>query len=175
VAPTHGSERSCEGQGRRRPAEAVCAAPMAGTITRGSYGAREALVNGILRWGVPLAFLMHGLGMIGGIYFVFTGQGWLAKSLGGGALIAARVVTAAVWLISGVAFVAAAWGLWKDLDWCAHRSVACDTRHARGRRSRSRRSAARHLRGCRDGGRGDSGTGARLVGARYALARSASS
>jgi fructose-1,6-bisphosphatase/inositol monophosphatase family enzyme len=50
-------------------------------------------MNGILHWGVPLAFLMHGLGMIGGIYFVFTGQGWLAKSLGGGARTAAWLAT----------------------------------------------------------------------------------
>lgn len=74
-------------------------------------------MNSILHWAVPLAFLLHGLGMIGGIYFVFTGAGWLAKSLDGGALTAARVLTAAVWLASGVAFVAAAWGFWKDLDW----------------------------------------------------------
>ena len=74
-------------------------------------------MNGILRWAVPLAFLMHGLGMIGGVYFVLAGQGWLARSLGGGTLTTVRILTAAVWIVSGVVFIAAAWAFWKELDW----------------------------------------------------------
>jgi len=76
------------------------------------------MMTGIIRWAVPLAFLMHGLGMIGGMYFIFTKGSWLTKALGAEAAFnPARIFVAAVWLVTGVAFVAAAWGFWKDLDW----------------------------------------------------------
>ncbi len=75
-------------------------------------------MEGILRWAVPLAFLMHGLGMIGGVYFVFTKASWLTKALGADAAFnPPRLLIAVIWLVSGVAFVLAAWGFWKDLEW----------------------------------------------------------
>ena len=102
----------------RQPAGAVCTQRELGSIPSAScIFAKVESMNNILRWAVPLAFLMHGLEMIGGVYFIFTGQGWLAKLLGGSALTAARAATAAVWIVSGVAFVTAAWGFWKNLDW----------------------------------------------------------
>lgn len=67
---------------------------------------------------VPLAFVMHGLGMIGGVYFVATGRPLIASTIGSGSLLmAARLVTSALWVVSGAAFVAAAWGVWTDAEW----------------------------------------------------------
>ena len=70
----------------------------------------------ILKWAVPAAFIIHGIGMIGGVYFVFTTKSWFGEALGS-ALIVARIVTALIWIVSGVAFVAAGWGFWHDLEW----------------------------------------------------------
>ncbi|HSK47423.1 MAG TPA: hypothetical protein VLA05_05390 [Coriobacteriia bacterium] len=75
-------------------------------------------MRGALRWAVPLAFAAHGLGMIGGVYFVFATRSWLASALGDGALLtAARVFVAILWIVSGIAFVAAGWGFYKDTEW----------------------------------------------------------
>jgi hypothetical protein len=62
---------------------------------------------------------MQGLGMLGGVYFVATSQGWLAKALGGegGVVTAARVLVGLMWLVSGVLLVGAAWAFFKDLEW----------------------------------------------------------
>ena len=69
-----------------------------------------------LKWAVPFAFIMHGLGMIGGLYFVFTTRSWFGAALGG-AVLAARLITALIWVVAGVAFAAAGWGYWHDLEW----------------------------------------------------------
>ena len=69
-----------------------------------------------LKWAVPVAFIAHGLGMIGGIYFVFATKSWFG-GLFGDALLVARILTALLWVVSGVAFVAAGWGYWHQLEW----------------------------------------------------------
>lgn len=65
---------------------------------------------------ISLAFLMHGLGMIGGVYFVFTTKSWFA-ALFGSASALARVVAGVLWIVSGIAFVAAAWGFMTTAVW----------------------------------------------------------
>lgn len=72
----------------------------------------------VLSYIVPLAFLMHGIGMVGGVYFVVTGHPWLSSALGsGGLLTVVRLATAALWVVSGAAFIVAAWGVWLDAEW----------------------------------------------------------
>jgi hypothetical protein len=70
----------------------------------------------ILKWLVPLAFIAHGIGMVGGTYFVFTSKSWFGDAFGG-ALLVARIITALIWVVTGVAFVAAGWGYWQGMDW----------------------------------------------------------
>lgn len=67
--------------------------------------------EGIWRWLIPLAVAMHGLGMIGGVYFVFTAR---SAILGGNAV--ARALVAAMWVISGVALLWAAWAFYQGSD-----------------------------------------------------------
>lgn len=69
-----------------------------------------------LKWLVPAAFILHGLGMIGGAYFIFTTESWFGSAFGS-ALVVARVPAALVWVVSGVAFVLAGWGYWHGLEW----------------------------------------------------------
>jgi hypothetical protein len=76
-------------------------------------------VSNTMRWLGLVLVGLHGLGMIGGVYFVATSRGWLAGALGGeGALVLlARVVVGLVWVASGVLLVGAAWAFFKDLSW----------------------------------------------------------
>ncbi len=79
--------------------------------------------NDLVRYLVSFAFFMHGLGMVGGVYFVFTSKGWLLNALGGG--LFTRGAIALVWIVSGLAFVASAWGVltgqawWQTTAWVA--------------------------------------------------------
>jgi len=70
----------------------------------------------VLNWAVPAAFIIHGIGMIGGVYFVFTTKSWFGEMFGD-AIIVARIITAIIWIVSGVAYIAAGWGYWHDLEW----------------------------------------------------------
>lgn len=79
-----------------------------------------------MRLIAPLAFIAHGVGMAGGVYFVLTQKGWPVAVLGEGAAgWAARVLVALLWVVSGVAFVAAGWLLyrgdeaWRTWAWVA--------------------------------------------------------
>lgn len=69
-----------------------------------------------LKWLVPAAFVAHGIGMVGGIYFVFTSKSWFGDAFGDG-LMLARIIAAIVWVVSGVAFIAAGWGYWQQTEW----------------------------------------------------------
>lgn len=70
------------------------------------------------RWVGLVLVGMQGLGMIGGVWFVFTSKGWLAGLLGEGTLLTVvRVLVAAMWVASGVLLLGAAWGYFKDLAW----------------------------------------------------------
>jgi len=69
-------------------------------------------MQGVWRWLVPLAVAAHAIGMIGGVYFVFTTKSWL---LGTG--MPARVLVALLWVVSGVLLLAAAWGFYTQTAW----------------------------------------------------------
>lgn len=64
---------------------------------------------------IELVLAIHGIGMIGGIYFVFAKESWFSRALGNEKL--AAYLAAAIWLVAGVALVATAWALFKDLAW----------------------------------------------------------
>lgn len=74
-------------------------------------------MRAVPQWLVPAACLMHGLGMVGGVYFVFATKGWPLGAAPPSLGMVLRVVAAAIWVVSGVAFIAGAWGLFKDLAW----------------------------------------------------------
>lgn len=68
-----------------------------------------------MRLLLTLAMAAHGLGMLGCMYFVFAERGWpLAFDRAG---CVSRALVAAVWFVAGVAFVAAAWGLYNYAGW----------------------------------------------------------
>lgn len=74
-------------------------------------------MRSVWQWLVPAACVMHGLGMVGGVYFVFTTKGWplsvVPPSLG----TPTKLLAAVLWIVSGIAYVVGAWGLLKDLAW----------------------------------------------------------
>jgi hypothetical protein len=71
----------------------------------------------LFRWAAFLAVLVHGIGMVGGVYFVWATRGWLANALPTRALTLARVVVAILWAVSGVLLIGAAWAFFRDLAW----------------------------------------------------------
>lgn len=69
----------------------------------------------LVRYVVSLAFLMHGLGMTGGVYFVFANRSWLLSAIGGGR--ATMLIIGLLWVISGIAFIGSAWGFFQGAEW----------------------------------------------------------
>lgn len=68
-------------------------------------------------WLIPAACLVHGLGMVGGAYIVFTTPGWLLAVVPARLEAPVKALVALVWVVSGLAFVAAAWGLFRETGW----------------------------------------------------------
>ena len=85
----------------------------------GSAVGVDSMLSGVWYWLVIGAFAIHGVGMIGAAGYLpfdkkggFIGTSWL---LGSGGL--ATAIGVIVWAAAGIAYVAAAYGLWRDLDW----------------------------------------------------------
>ena len=77
------------------------------------------MLSGTWQWIVIGAFALHGVGMLGAAGYLpfdkkggFIGASWL---LGAGGLAVALGVV--IWAAAGAGYVAAAYGLWRDLDW----------------------------------------------------------
>ncbi|MBE0475637.1 MAG: hypothetical protein IBX62_00845 [Coriobacteriia bacterium] len=64
---------------------------------------------------VAAAVGLHGLGMVGGVYLVFTTRSWLARVSPGGIVLAGFVAT--LWAASGLLLVGGAWGYYSGAEW----------------------------------------------------------
>lgn len=63
---------------------------------------------------LELVLLVHGIGMLGGVYIVATKESWFSKLLNPRL---AAIIGSVFWVFAGIALIAAAWALFKDLGW----------------------------------------------------------